>query len=283
MWFLDALVSGFQTPTDPARIQWFRFITGLACTYRFAIACGHGGWNRYAPESLSSAVLRERLGDVRFTVFARAYQPVLAARIVPAFTLAAGFLPHLSALLVLAGLAFELISIKSPNSIRFALLAVTCLLTAPDLGSGPVIRHASTSHNTWAQWLMVLITIDVYWNSAWHKAHSAQFRSGRYLAQWVHVYAQVKNQLPYREHWIPAVIRTRLGTLSDGNVAVWRAVAVAVIALEVALPAALLAPPTRPYAIAVGIAMHAGFCCLKPRQLIFFSSLTIGSYVLFAA
>jgi hypothetical protein len=38
-----------------------------------------------------------------------------------------------------------------------------------------------------------------------------------------------------------------------------------------------------PYAVAAGIAMHAAFTCLKPRQLITFSGLTLGTYIAFAA
>jgi hypothetical protein len=38
-----------------------------------------------------------------------------------------------------------------------------------------------------------------------------------------------------------------------------------------------------PYAVATGIGMHAAFTCLKPRQLLTFSGLTVGTYVAFAA
>ncbi|CAM5382324.1 hypothetical protein SLAVM298S_01815 [Streptomyces lavendulae subsp. lavendulae] len=38
-----------------------------------------------------------------------------------------------------------------------------------------------------------------------------------------------------------------------------------------------------PYAVAAGIGMHAAFSCLKTRQLITFSGLTLGTYVSFAA
>ncbi|WP_234435778.1 hypothetical protein [Streptomyces sp. NRRL F-2747] len=52
------------------------------------------------------------------------------------------------------------------------------------------------------------------------------------------------------------------------------------IAAEIGLPPALLIEQTMPYA-AAGIALHAAFTCLKPRQLIIFSGLTLGTYVAF--
>lgn len=60
-------------------------------------------------------------------------------------------------------------------------------------------------------------------------------------------------------------------------------VATTVIAAEIALPPALLIPQTMPYAVAAGIGMHAAFTCLKPRQLVTFSGLTLGTYMAFAA
>ncbi|WP_020556959.1 hypothetical protein [Embleya scabrispora] len=62
-----------------------------------------------------------------------------------------------------------------------------------------------------------------------------------------------------------------------------RLVAGGAITLEVVLPPALLFSTTSPYAVAVGIAMHAAFTCLKPRQLVTFSGLTVGTYLAFTA
>lgn len=44
----------------------------------------------------------------------------------------------------------------------------------------------------------------------------------------------------------------------------------------------LLIPQTTPYAVAAGITLHAAFTLLKPRQLLTFSGLTVGSYLAFA-
>ncbi|MGW5477734.1 hypothetical protein [Streptomyces sp. NPDC004008] len=283
MWFFDAIASGFQHPTDPARLQWFRIIFGTVLTARFALAFGQGGWNRFAAASLSAHLAEQRLGRTRARILITVYRPALIVRTAAAFALAAGLAPRLALLLVLAGAAMELLYLKSPNAIRYTLLTGACLMAAGDLGHGLRIEHGSTAANTWAQCLLVLITTDIYWNSAWQKVRSPQFRSGLYLAQWVHVYAHVREHLPYRRQYaVPGLVRRHAGNLTDRDVRLWRAIAATVITAEIALPPALLIPQAMPYAVAVGIAMHAAFSCLKPRQLVTFSGLTVGTYLAFA-
>jgi hypothetical protein len=282
MWFFDALASGFQHPTDPGRVQWFRIIFGTVCTLRFALSIGQGGWDRFTPGSLSSHLAEQRFGPARAHLLAGVYRPVLIARTAAATALAAGLASRTSLLLVLAGIAMELLYLKSPNAVRFTLLTGACLMAAGDLGHGLRIEHGPSAANTWAQCLLVLITTDIYWNSAWQKIRSPQFRSGLYLAQWIHVYAQVKDQLPYRhQHADPGSVRRHLGNLTHRDIHLWRLIATSAITAEIALPPALLIPQTTPYAITTGIAMHAAFTCLKPRQLLTFSGLTAGTYIAF--
>ncbi|MEU1622390.1 hypothetical protein ABZ479_34495 [Streptomyces sp. NPDC005722] len=283
MWFFDALASGFQHPTNPGRLQWFRIVFGLVLTARFALAFGQGGWDRFTPDSLSTHLAGQRFGPARARILTTLYRPALVVRTVAAVALAVGIVPRLALLAVLSGAAMELLYLKSPNAIRYTLLTGAGLLVAGDLGHGLYVEHGPSTANTWAQCLLVLITTDIYWNSAWQKARSPQFRSGLYLAQWIHTYTQVRNRLPYRrQHAIPSLIRRHTGNLTGRNIRLWRTVAASTIAVEFALPPALLLPQTTPYAMAAGIGMHATFTCLKPRQLITFSGLTLGTYLAFA-
>ncbi|MGY3199668.1 hypothetical protein [Streptomyces sp. TE5632] len=284
MWFFDALASGFQHPTDPARLQAFRIVFGAVITARFALSFSQGGWDRLAPGSLSAHVAEQRFGPARARLLVAVYRPALIVRTAAAVALAVGVAPRLALLLVLAGAAMELLYLKSPNAVRYTLLTGACLLLAGDLGTGLHIAHGSSTANTWAQVLMVVVTTDIYWNSAWQKLRSPQFRSGLYLAQWVHVYSQVRERLPYRRQYaVPGIVRRYMGNLTDRDVRLWRLVSAVVIALEIALPPALLVEQTMPYAVAAGIGMHVAFTCLKPRQLITFSGLTVGTYLGFAA
>ncbi|MEV3875457.1 hypothetical protein [Streptomyces sp. NPDC049906] len=284
MWFFDALSAGFQYPTDPARLQWFRIIFGTVCTLRFALAFGQGGWNRFAPGSLSTHLAEQRLGPARARLLITCYRPALIIRTAAAVALMIGPAPHPALLITLAGAAMELLYLKSPNAVRYTLLTGTCLLLAGDLGHGLRTEHGLSTANTWAQCLLVLITTDIYWNSAWQKLRSPQFRSGLYLAQWIHVYAQIRDRLPYRRQYaIPGPVRRHAGNLADRDIRIWRAAAAVVITAELVLPPALLIPQTMPYAALAGVVMHAAFTCLKPRQLITFSGLTLGTYVAYAA
>ncbi|MFE0200614.1 hypothetical protein ACFW0I_33395 [[Kitasatospora] papulosa] len=285
MWFFDAFASGFQHPTDPGRLQWFRILFGTVLSARFALSLGQGGWDRFAAGSLSLHLAEQRFGATRARLLASVYRPALVIRTIAALALAAGLVPRLSLLVVLAGAAMELLYLKSPNAVRYTFLTGACLLVSGDLGHGLSVEHDPSTANTWAQCLLVLITTDIYWNSAWQKLRSPQFRTGLYLAQWVHTYSQVKDRLPYRrfQYAVPGLVRRHMGNLTDRDVRLWRAAAAAVIAAEIALPPALLIEQTMPYAVVAGIAMHAAFTCLKPRQLITFSGLTVGTYGTFAA
>ncbi|CAM5382260.1 hypothetical protein [Streptomyces lavendulae] len=119
MWFFDALTSGFQTPTDPGRLQQFRIVFGTVLTLRFTLSIGQGGWNRLAPGSLSSHLLKQRLGSHRAGLLIALYRPTLIIRTLSAFALACGLAPRPMLLLVLAGAAMELLYRKSPNAVRY--------------------------------------------------------------------------------------------------------------------------------------------------------------------
>ncbi|MCS0634989.1 hypothetical protein NX801_04810 [Streptomyces sp. LP05-1] len=283
MWFFDTLASGFQTTTDPARLHTFRIVFGAVLTARFALAFGQGGWDRFTPGSLSTRLAAQRFGAARARLLTTAYRPVLIARTAAAPALTAGLLPRLALAFVLTGAAMELLYLRSPNAVRYTLLAGGALLLAGDLGTGPAVRHGASTANTWAQCLLVLITTDLYWNSAWQKLRSPQFRSGLYLAQWIHTLDRLRDQLPYRHQFaVPGVVRRHTGNLTPRDIRLWRLVAATVITLEAVLPPAMLFPRTMPYAVAAGIAMHTAFTCLKPRQLITFSGLTTASYLAFS-
>ncbi|MGW0297444.1 hypothetical protein ACWDYK_12115 [Streptomyces anthocyanicus] len=97
----------------------------------------------------------------------------------------------------------------------------------------------------------------------------------------MHTYSQVRVRLPYgRQFAVRGFVRRHAGNLTDRDVRLWRAVTACVIAAEIALSPALLIEEAMPYAV---VAMHTAFTCLKPRQLVTFSGLTLGTYLAFAA
>ncbi|MGW3200706.1 hypothetical protein ACWDBD_40305 [Streptomyces sp. NPDC001118] len=115
MWFVDTFASGFQYPTDPGRLQWFRIIFGAVLSQRFALAFGQGGWDRFASASLS-AHLAERFGTVRTRLLVTVYRPALIVRTAAALALALGLGPRLALLVVLPSLANSATDCTSASS-----------------------------------------------------------------------------------------------------------------------------------------------------------------------
>jgi hypothetical protein len=111
-------------------------------------ALGQGGWDRFTPGSPSLRPAEQRFGPRRAHLLAGVYRPALLLRTRAALALAAGFLPQLSLLLVLAGAAMDLLYLRSPNAVRYTLLTGNCLLIAGGLAQGLAIEHAPSTANT---------------------------------------------------------------------------------------------------------------------------------------
>lgn len=281
MWFFDAVTSVFTTHTDEARMQYFRIGLGVACVLKFVMSLTHGGWNRLA-SGFTRHDLDTRHGPSRAALVVACYRPVLCVRLAAALLLTSGVAPKAAAVVVIAGLVFELTYEFRSNTVFLALM-VGCVLVAGNLGDGVHVVHRMSAANTWAQFLVVLIVTDVYWNSAWQKTRSAHYMSGLILAQYVHFTAQAQRKLPFREFYYPRLFLRWFGGGDAVAMRRWRKVALLVIVVEVALPIALSLPATRPYAVAAGISMHAAFLLLLPRQLLGFSLGTMAGYVAFVA
>jgi hypothetical protein len=219
------------------------------------------------------------MGKDQADLISATYRPVIAIRLLASIAVTCGISPRISALLVLGGLFYELIYEYRYNTIYIALM-VACLLPAGNLGNGFTISDQISSANTWAQFLAVLITIDLYWNGVWLKVRSPQFMSGLLLAQFVHGAEEVKDRLPYREFFYPRALLKALDD-SPAGIRKWRLSAQATIILELAIPIALFVPQVRPWAISIGIILHTAFALLKPRGIIGFSIATLASYILF--
>ncbi|WP_405689471.1 hypothetical protein [Streptomyces sp. NBC_01185] len=172
-------------------------------------------------------------------------------------------MPRLSLVLVLTGDAMELLYLKSPNAVCFTLLT-------SDLRSGLHIEHQPS-------------TADLYWNSAWQ--NSARPSSGPASASpsGFTSTSRSRTDCPTAASTpSPASSATFTSNLTARDIRLWRLASAAAIAAEVALPPAPVVPQTMAYAVAAGIAMHAAFTCLKPRQLITFTGLTTGTYRAFS-
>ncbi|WP_432095753.1 hypothetical protein [Streptomyces sp. bgisy100] len=280
MWLYESLTSLFQKTTDESHLQLFRILLGIACIAKFAGALLQGMWSFLASGTYSRFELRQHRGADAENLISALHRPVTVARLAGALALTAGFLPHTAAAVVSLGLAFELSYLFRFNTV-YLMLCTACLVFAGAPGTGVALSHAHTASNTFAQVLIVLITSHMYLNSAWLKARSPHFRSGLRVAQWLEAGAVIRPLLPRREYFYPAPIVRTLGSSSPCALRIGRPMAGLVIATEALLPAGLLIPATRPYALALGMTMHLCFWALLPVQLAGFSVATVATYILF--
>jgi hypothetical protein len=282
VWLLEAATSWFQIPTDESRMQCFRIALGVACFAKFAVALVHGSWHRFAAAAYERYALVRMYGASRAALIAGCYRSVIVLRTLAAAAYGLGLLPRAMGIIVIAGLLFETLYEYRFNCYYLALM-VACTVISGNPGYGLCIEHRWSSANTWAQFLVVLITIDLYWNSAWQKTRSRHFISGLILAQYLHFTARIRHQVRYREFFYPELLVAMLGAGDALSIRRWRVLAVAVAVIEVVLPIGLLVPELRPFAIAGGIVMHLAFTLLLPLQLFGFSLGTVASYWLFVS
>jgi hypothetical protein len=276
----SALLSGFTGRTDEATVQVVRIGAGLAVSIKAAVSIGRGGWSRLEPGRLGRFRLERDRGPVVAGRLAAVHRPLLVLTLLAGVALALGLQPKPACLVVAAGLLHELSYDYRFNTL-FLLMLDGCLVAAGALGHGLRPVHQLSSANTWSQFLIMLLAVDLYLASAFAKARSVQFRSGRLLAQLVHVAILIRPRLPRWEYSFPAWLA---GWSADPNGPVpgWRAASYGVIAAEALLPFGLLYPPTRSVAWVVGIGMHVAFTAIMPARLLPFSIASVSTYVAFS-
>jgi hypothetical protein len=279
VWLFEALAENFGVTTDLWRVQAFRAVFGLACLVKFAEAFRHGGWRRFEAGTYPRFQLVRRKGALGEGV-ARFHKTLLVVRCAPALGIALGVVTKACLLLLIAALALELVYDPRKHPVYFIVNAA-CLLVAGEPGTLPEFDAGSSSANTWAQWLIMITTFHLYWNSAWLKWRSPQFRSGRTLAQLTHVAAVVADRTRHREYCLPGWAWKPFAGGTPVDVRRWHVIAQLTIALEVLLPVGLVVGRSHLVFFALGLGMHAVFTLLKPRALVPFSMVTVASYLAF--
>ncbi|MFI9811220.1 hypothetical protein [Saccharothrix variisporea] len=279
MWLLESLSNGFDTPVRDANLQVYRMLLAAAVLIKIGATAFLGDWNRFRPGGFGRYVL-ERQRGVRWARFlAAVHKPLVVARGIAAVMLFFGVAPKIAALIAAVGFLHELSYEYRFNTIYIS-LSLLCLLPAGRLGDSLSLSDGSSSANTWSQFLIVLLTADMYWNSAYHKVRSSQFVSGLSLAQLAYVARQAKPLLPMWEYAHPPLGATRAAAAGGAGTR-WRVLAVTVVVLEVLIPVGLLVPETRSAAIAAGVALHMAFLGILPLRLAPFTLATLAAYLVF--
>lgn len=278
MWLFTSLARGFDYPTHEWRLQLFRILLGTALFWKTAAIVFYGEWRRLERGGYDYFVLARQRGKAWADAVSSVFKPVMMARLFASIAVGAGVETRVALVVAAIGLLCELSYEYRFNSL-YMLLCVVCLLAAGAAGHGLELSHVRSTRNTWSQFLIVLVTVDLYVNSAWLKTRSPQFFSGMILRQDTLVAAAVRHRLPRWEYKHPTfLVGIARSQRSDW---VWRAMAVATIALEATIPFGLLVPATRPFAIGAGVALHAAFLGILPIRLAPFTMTTLAAYILF--
>ncbi|MFG2979176.1 hypothetical protein ACGFYY_40105 [Streptomyces sp. NPDC048331] len=279
-WLWEAISSGFTEPTEDWHLQAVRIMFGLACLAKFVHGATGGGWQRFRNDDISSYLFAKSYGTRSLQWMLRSYRPALITRIIAATLLTAGICPRLFAVLTVLGLFFEMLFI--PRSLTFFMACTgIALACAGNLGSGFSLDDSSSTDNTWAQVIVMILALDLYINTAWLKIRSPQFRSGQVISQWLASGRQIQYLLPAWNYYYPQRLVALMAT-NDGNpTPLARTAAWGTIALEFLIPIGLLNEVTRPAAIAAGIGMHTAFAGLLPRHLAAYSLCSTGAYFAF--
>ncbi|HEY7224674.1 MAG TPA: hypothetical protein VH561_13945 [Micromonosporaceae bacterium] len=277
MWLLTAIEHGFALNTHEWRLQAFRVMLGLGCFVKTGVSVFCGDWGRVDQRAFGYYSVLRRHGHVRAELIRLTHKPLLVIRLIASAALMAGVGSRIACCVLGLGLFAELYWEYRFNTI-YLMCCLLAILPAERL-DGYSDRVVSSQGNTWAQALVVLVTIDLYWNSAWCKIRSAQFRSGMLLAQVFNGAASLRHLMPRWEFWHPAW----LGRMAraPGAAGVWQTLSIGVIGAEVLLPIGLLFPEQWAMTAVVGLVLHVGFVILLPLRLIPFQIVTISTYLLF--
>ncbi len=296
MWWFEAVADGFRHPYPSIQICAFRVILAAAMLFKFSYEHRRGGWRYFAADSYVRYRCRREHPDL--PVDETRYRVLYVAKFAAATCLLLGVFPRTAALVAGIWFLFELCYDRKYHT---AYLGICALF----LAFSPALGDALTYHTVWesiagsaeaalheeatrtredifAQVLLVLLTAQMYLSTAFRKLRSGHFMTGAALHDFTGSLHGERHAQPYRDTWYPPVMARHLidvpATVAHRR---WRLAAVATVAVEFLLPAALLTPVAFPVAVGVGALMHAAFTAVLPVRLLPFSVATVGSYLLF--
>ena len=250
-------------------VEIFRVALGLALLWKFTLDAWQAGAQRLAPGGFAFRHLEAH--HRRLVRLIPVLRILLVARFPGALAVVTGQGTWIGLAVCAGWLTCELAYDFRYHTVY---LTLCCLFLLP-AGASP----------GWSVVMIVLLTGQMYLNSAYLKLRSPQFRSGLVLSQFFSFSADVDDLLPWPEFLGPTRLRRRLG--APELLPWWRGLSSVVIVLEAALPGALvLAGRSAPVAVVVlgaALMMHMGFTALLPLRLVPFTTVTLAALLLFPA
>lgn len=294
MWILKSMSGGYPPVPD---IPLSAFRVGLAIAIAWKVAWEHRwGASRYFDETNYVGWRFHKVHIWWVSVGSNSYRLMYFSRAVATVAILLGVGARFAALALAFWFFFEFNFDRKYHTLFLGLCSMLAACSSGidnhftlregwDLigGRGGLAPVSPVGVDPLPQILLVLLVAQMYWSSAYHKARSPQFRSGRGLQQIAEHYTTIESEMPFHEIWYAGLVRrfpclSRPAPIWPG----WRLAALSTIFLETIIPVLLLLSSTTwRVSVILGLTMHLGFTLLLPKRLLPFTVATLSTYILF--
>lgn len=275
MWLWQTIESGFRLDIPSWRIEWFCFLLGIGLLIKTAGSIVWGDWALFSSNTFVRWQMVERFGAGATELYARLHRPFLLARLAAAIAIISGQSIRFAAAVSAIGLALELAWQFRHNTV-FAFACSAAVGFAPPVSSP--FTGSGTSQSGLTLTLIAIVTVTMYVNSAWLKFTTKGFRSGSVLRTALIGLVTLGPQMARWEFWVPnRKLADWLLSCPDWT---WRCSALAVVVVELVLPALLVMGLVVP-ALVLGSVVHFCFFLLLPVRVGHYQLMTLASYLAF--
>jgi hypothetical protein len=294
MWWLTASNRGLDVVRGPTlQMSLFISLFGLLCCLKFAVETRRGYFSYLDRDRY--LFFRQLVVHPGWTVRSRLYKAVYVAKVVAAAALVLGFLQWLCLLILVVAFALECSVYFKYHANLFLLVSCASALFAfanhpasmldylftGGTASAYIAQAAVRQGNLLGQFLLMFTLCLIYTTTAIRKMNRSFVRGLPVTCMLGSVLRAAPSRM-YADGWYPRwFVRDWILAEPEALARRWRPFMLATIAVELALPVALLFPDTVYWAMGAGLAIHVLFAALFPVTLAHFSGLCIGILCLF--
>ncbi|WP_327075593.1 hypothetical protein [Kitasatospora purpeofusca] len=293
MWSIDAFMDLAVGDGSAAGTWLARTGFSLACLIKIAIESKRDYSGYYEPTTYLYFKVRARHLKHRQRMPTKLhYRVFLAARLLFSTALLLGTAPRFAALGLAFCFAFEGF-IHFKFHVNFFTLLACCFVFSPDMPTlwDPMVKILTgdpqsaldivrSAHGSRFCQSAVALTLGALYIGGARRKLNAPFVSGMVV---ISILRFTLAEAPRRHHfdgWYPRPFQAWTARIQPGDKIV-KAAMTSVIGLEAVLPLMLLVPGAWPYALGIGVLMHAAFTFMFPGTLTAFSVATVSAYFCF--
>jgi len=285
-WLLDYYAHGLTGTAPAGPINVFRIVIAVAALWKVVYELRRGSWHWLDRGTFLRHEFDERFPRLRG--WTRLHRPLIVVKAVAGLMLLTGVASYPAAIALALAMAADECIEPNYHVVYIASCSIGLALCG---GLGEVYSvwdgfsgaARAERHFAFGVTLIVIVTVSMYWGTAYRKIRTPLFTSGTVLRQFTGAQARSGKSFPHKETWYPELyVRYFGGPARDGASARWKPLSLLTIGMEILLPFGLLWPVTWPVAVALGVGMHLAFTFLYPVRLVPFSLAAVGSYLLFA-